>query len=57
KANLLEHNDLDTLLNRFFKEDDYSTTLTSMIVDFFNNVDQIITIEEALTDQQIITII
>ncbi|CAG8688019.1 1678_t:CDS:2, partial [Dentiscutata heterogama] len=42
--------------NKQNKEDDYSTALTSAVVDFFNNVDQTIAMEEALTDQQIITL-
>ncbi|CAG8513864.1 18480_t:CDS:2, partial [Racocetra fulgida] len=57
EANLLENNDLDTLLDGFSREDDYSTALTSAVVDFFNDVDQTIATEEALTDQQIITLV
>ncbi|CAG8763807.1 14615_t:CDS:1, partial [Cetraspora pellucida] len=57
EANLLENNDLDTLLDGFSREDDYSTALTSAVVDFFNDVDQTIATEKALTDQQIITLI
>ncbi|CAG8798373.1 14521_t:CDS:1, partial [Cetraspora pellucida] len=57
EANLLENNDLDTLLNGFSREDNYSTALTSAVVNFFNDVDQTIATEKALTDQQIITLI
>ncbi|CAG8753300.1 1304_t:CDS:2, partial [Cetraspora pellucida] len=41
----------------FSRKDDYSTALTSVIVNFFNDVNQTIATEEALTDQQIITLV
>ncbi|CAG8744067.1 16387_t:CDS:2, partial [Cetraspora pellucida] len=57
EANLLENNELDTLLDEFSREDDYSTALTSAVVDFFNDVDQTIATEKVLMDQQIITLV
>ncbi|CAG8474861.1 6202_t:CDS:2 [Dentiscutata erythropus] len=57
EENLLENDDLDTLLDEFSREDDYSATLTSAMVDFFNNIDQTIATEEALMDQQIVNLV
>ncbi|CAG8518571.1 2852_t:CDS:2, partial [Cetraspora pellucida] len=57
EASLLDNDELDELLNELPVEDNYATTLNSAIVDYFNDIDQSIATEEALTDQQIVTLI
>ncbi|CAG8616737.1 4236_t:CDS:1, partial [Dentiscutata heterogama] len=53
EASLLDNDELDELLNELPVEDNYAATLNSAIVDYFNDIDQSIATEEALTDQQI----
>ncbi|CAG8482909.1 13687_t:CDS:2 [Racocetra fulgida] len=57
EASLLDNDELDELLNELPVEDNYAATLNSAIVDYFNDIDQSIATEEALTDQQIVTLI
>ncbi|CAG8701971.1 28176_t:CDS:2, partial [Dentiscutata erythropus] len=57
EAKFLDNNNLNALLDELPIKDDYAATLTSAIVNYFNDIDQIIATEEALTDQQIITLV
>ncbi|CAG8746048.1 25660_t:CDS:2, partial [Racocetra persica] len=57
EASLLDNNELDELLNKLPLEDNHATALSSAMVDYFNDIDQTIATEEALTDQQIVTLI
>ncbi|CAG8760825.1 3065_t:CDS:1 [Cetraspora pellucida] len=57
KENLLNNSNLDTLLNELPIEDSYAAILTSVIVNFFNNINQHIATDEILTNEQIITFV
>ncbi|CAG8761756.1 5929_t:CDS:1, partial [Dentiscutata heterogama] len=57
EASLLDNNKLDELLNELPIENNHAAALSSAIVDYFNDIDQTIATKEALTNQQIVTLI
>ncbi|CAG8665165.1 17975_t:CDS:2, partial [Racocetra fulgida] len=57
EASLSENSELNELLDELSIEDNCAAALNSAIINYFNDIDQTIATEEALTDQQIVTLI